>query len=338
MRVLTNELDKELTKLLKNQQISKVDIATAWATEGNALDALEQHKKRRKGKLTVRSMAGFTGNHTTPGALKRLAKLGEVRLVDGDTGMFHVKLFLFAGPRGSFAWVGSANFTKRGFESNEELFFEIKVTGKLQEWFDLRWKEIGAQPDKLAAYCKGWQKPDPMRLEVPEADAVRNIVDDGAKEQEQPSDGKLIVFVQEGKRPPPDVEGGNGKRFPPHGKVEIGNSAYGYTSAQECLKVVLEALQQRDSSFLRRCSTDDRFHKRGKSRYIARTKPGLGSEAFRKWAWRMRNGWWLSNKTQTREKWKLIEAAADVAKLRLEVRGGMWKAERSAKDDDEVGF
>lgn len=54
MRVLTNRLDKELAKLLKNRRVSKVDIATAWATESGALDALEEHKKRPESKLVVR--------------------------------------------------------------------------------------------------------------------------------------------------------------------------------------------------------------------------------------------------------------------------------------------
>lgn len=349
MRVLTGGFERELTELLRHRRVSQVDIASAWVTEGGALDALERHKQRRNGKLTVRTMAGFSGNHTAPDALRRLAELGKVRLVDDDSRMFHVKLVLFRSSSGSLAWVGSANFTKRGFGSNEELIYETRVTGELQEWFDRRWGKIGAQPDQPARYCNEWKRPSSPMRGVDDKD-----MDTGAKEVTPPqsdrddvNDGsKAMVFVQEGPRPPPYVKGGNGRRFPPRGKVEIDGNAYDYASAQKCLQIVLEALQQRHSNFLRHCSSDQRFRKRGVSRYVARTRQGLGSKAFREWASPLHrspasqspNGWWLSNKTQTREKWKLVEAAADVAKLEIEVRGKRWKAEEIAAEDDTVGF
>lgn len=330
MRVLTKGLDKELTELLRTGQVSKVDIATAWATEGGALDALEEHKKRCKGRLTVRTMAGFAGNHTTPGALKRLAKLGKVRLVHGDNGIFHVKLFLFAGSRGSYAWVGSANFTGPGFESNEELLYQTKETEKLQEWFDRRWAEIGAQPDQPSSYCENWEPPGvPMRGVSPKEPRQ-------PPEQEVNDAPNVIVFVQEGTRPPADIEG-NTHRAPAEGVVGIGGERLRYESAQECLKVVLEALQQRDRRFLRKCEKDSRFHKRGgNNHYIARNKAGLGSEHFQKYPLTMDNGWFLSTQTQNQEKWKLILAAADVAGLEVRVDGKMWQAERRSKR--EVGF
>ena len=332
MRVLTSGLDKELTALLKKQQVSKVDIATAWATEGSALDALEEHKKQCKGKLTVRTMAGYSGNHTTPSALKRLAKLGKVRLVDGDNGMFHVKLFLFHSSSGSLAWVGSANFTGSGFGSNEELLYETTVTGKLQEWFDRRWRKIGAQSDQPRSYCDEWVPPDVPMQGVNDERKVK-----GRPPRRDTHDvPKMIVFVQDGVRPPPHVKRGNGKRFPPHGEVEISGDRIRYESAQECLKIVLEELQQRDRRFLERCEKDQRFHRRGgNSHYIARSESDLGNERFRKHAWEIRGGWWLSNQTHTPEKWKLILAAADVAGLKVEVDGKRWQPEEGKH---EVGF
>lgn len=345
MRVLTKGLDKELTKLLKDQKVSKVDIATAWATEGCGLDALEEHKGRREqrnSKMIVRSIVGFSGNHTTPSALKRLAELGEVRLLGGHNRMFHVKLFLFRSSSGSVAWVGSANFTGRGFGSNEELLYETKVTAKLQEWFDERWEEIGAQPGQLDEYCKGWKKPPPMRG-----------VDDDGEDRGQPAassrdvnfdKAEAIVFVQEGTRPPPAISGGNGKRHPPRGKVEIGEHSYDYASAQNCLKVVLEALQRRDPSFLQRCSANPKF--RGtKLHYIARGE-AFGSPAADEWPNEICDGWSFTTNTQTRQKWNMICAAAKIAGLEVKVRrvsktgrrvnGKKWKAEAKAKE--KVGF
>ena len=342
MRVLTKGLDKELMELLTNRRVSKVDIATAWATEGDALNALEDHKKRRIRQLTVRTMAGYSGNHTTPGALKRLAKLGNVRLVDGQDGMFHVKLFLFHGPGGSVAWVGSANFTGPGFGGNEELLYETKVTAKLQEWFDRRWKEIGAQSDQPAAYCKRWKKPEHPLL---------GVDPDPKKQGRQPDrhatdEPKIIVFVQKGKRPPPAIEGGNGKRVPAGGEVRIDGKRFPYEAAQECLKIVLEALQQEDQRFLAKCEKDRRFHRGKNSHYIAQREAGLGNKRFREYSQPIgESGWFFSTHTQTQEKWKLIEAAADVAGLKVEVKrllrgklvnGKMWQAETRARR--EVGF
>ena len=333
MRVLTNGLDKELTKLLKKLHISKVDIATAWATEGGALNALEDHKKRCKGKLTVRTMAGYSGNHTTPGALRRLAKLGKVRLVDGQNGMFHVKLFLLHGSGGSMAWVGSANFTGRGFGSNEELLYETPATTKLQEWFDQRWADIGPQPYEPDKYCKEWKKPEHPLLGVDPEPTKQGRPDPPIPDAN--NGPNKIVFVQEGMRPPPETKGGNGNRLRPHGEVQIGLETHSYKSAQECLKVVLEALHQRDRRFFGKCWRDPRFHKRGgNSHYIARNQSDLGSKHFRKDATKLRDNWWLSNQTQTGQKWRLIEAAAAVADLKV-VPGQMWQAEKNGK---EVGF
>lgn len=192
-------------------------------------------RTRRQRQLAVRTLAGFAGNHTAPDALKRLAKLGKVRLVDGHA-LFHVKLILFRGSRKSLAWVGSANFTGPGFERNEELIYETEETDDLQDWFDSRWKETGPQPDQPAAYCTKWKTPAFPREEV-----------DGRRQQKaqrgrkksaatQVDDGRnAIVFKQKGVRPPPK-DGKANKKAPPRGVVAIGEKQYEYSSAQVCCR------------------------------------------------------------------------------------------------------
>ena len=233
--------------------------------------------------------------------------------------MFHVKLFLFRGELTPLAWVGSANFTGPGFGSNEELLYETKAAGALQKWFDRRWKEIGAQPDQLARYCEAWQPPD----------VTMPGVDGDAKDKP-----RVITFVQEGTRPRPYVKG-NTRRQPARGVVRIGRMTFPYDSAQECLPKVLQALQQRDRRFLKRCSDDPRFHGR-KRHYIARSESGLGTRPSREYAWEICDGWWLTNQTENQLKWRLICAAADVAGLKVEVNGKMWYAEKTARVP--VGF
>ena len=337
MRVLTDNLDEALAGLLEDRPISRVDIATAWATEGSALGVLEALKRRRKGKLTVRTLAGFSGNHTTPDALKRLKKLGDVRLADNSAGLFHVKLYLFRSSRRSLAWIGSANLTGPGFDSNEELIYETEETRDLEAWFDRRWKRAGPQPDQPKRYCKEWEKPDvPMRgvaiqPKEPKTPTTPSRRARGVKP-------RVMAFVQKGERPPPKTGSANSApRYPASGSVRIGNTFKEYESAQERLKIVLEELQQRDPTFLERCWYGERFRKEGKSRYIARKRSGLGSKSFRSSATKLNSGWYLAGgKVQIQEKWQLILAAAEIAGFRVKVVGKKWQAETNA--NIKVGF
>ena len=158
MRLLTAGIDSEFARVLKDTRVQRVDIATAWATEGPGLDALERAVKQRK--VRVRTLVGIAGGHTTPDALKRLCKLGKVRLVEGH-GLFHVKLYLFHKASTSSAWVGSANFTGPGFEKNEEVLLETTNAAEAVDWFKNRWKEIDADWSRrrLEEYCKTWKPP-----------------------------------------------------------------------------------------------------------------------------------------------------------------------------------
>lgn len=159
MRLLTAELASKFARVLKDKRVRRVDIATAWATEGPALDSLEEATKQRN--VRVRALVGVAGGHTSPDALKRLCKLGEVRLADGGSGLFHVKLYLFRGRRTSIAWVGSANFTNPGFEKNEEVLLETTDTADVAEWFENRWEGIDGKQSRrrLQEYCKTWERP-----------------------------------------------------------------------------------------------------------------------------------------------------------------------------------
>ena len=328
MRLLASDLDSEFERLLRARAVQRVDIATAWATDGPALDALERAAKRRK--IGVRALVGVEGGHTTPTALKRLSELGSVRLVDGGNRLFHVKLYLFHTRNTSFLWIGSANFTGRGFESNEEVLFETKDAEEAVDWFKSRWQEIDAAASRkrLRQYCENWEPPARPQRGVDDED------DDEAVPSDNNADDR-IVFVQEGKRPPPPVEGGNNKRRPACGSVEIAGKSIRYPSAQKAVILVFEELQRRDKDFLPKCGEDVRFGG-GKNRFVASSKKGLGTEAYQKDAVQLENRWWMSTQTQTREKWKFIELGAEIAGLRVTVKGKRWQAEANAKV--KVGF
>lgn len=322
MRLLTAEIDSEFAHVLEGKRVQRVDVATAWATDGPGLDALEKAAKQRK--IRIRALVGIAGGHTTPSALKRLCKLGEVRLIDGN-GLFHVKLYLFHRANTSSAWIGSANFTGPGFKKNEEILLETTNTAEVVDWFKGRWKKVDAEWSRrrLKEYCKTWKRPaTPSPDDVSEPTRRDDAVDD------------RIIFVQEGERPPPRVERAT-KRRPARGTVVVAGRSFPYKSAQQAQRLVLDELQSRDSSFLDRCDKDRRFHGK-KRRFIARNKKDLGTHS-QKNAQEIGDGWgWMSAQTQTQQKWELIRWAAEVAKLRVEVKGEGWVAE--AKSRVEVGF
>ena len=338
MPLLTAKLDLAFARILSDKRVRRVDIATAWATEGPALDSLEEAGKQRN--VKVRALVGVAGGHTSPTALKRLCKLGQVRLVDGGNGLFHVKLYLFRRRSTSVAWIGSANFTHPGFEKNEEILLETTATADLADWFESRWEGVDATQSRkrLQEYYKTWKPPATPSPD--DMDDVGNRSTSAARrinrQESSPDDlgDDRIVFVQEGKRPPPPVKKTN-RGSPSRGTVRIAGTSYSYDSAQEAQKLVFDELQRRDGRFLSRCDKDPRFHGR-KNHFIARSIAGLGSEDFQQYPLRIGSGWWMSTQTQTRQKWKLMLAAAEIAGMRVDVDGEYWQAE--AQSNVKVGF
>ena len=322
MRLLTAGIDSEFARVLKDKRVQRVDIATAWATKGPGLDALERAVKQRE--VRVRALVGIAGGHTTPDALKRLCKLGKVRLVEGN-GLFHVKLYLFHRVSTSSAWIGSANFTGPGFEKNEEVLIQTTNATEAVDWFKSRWKKVDADRSRrrLKEYCKTWKPPS-----TPPPDDVDELA------YRSDDDDDKIVFVQEGERPTPLVEG-DVRGTPPHGSVRVANNSFRYESAQQAAKMVFDELQRRDENFLRKCWNDVRFHGR-KNHFISNNKEGLGTAAFRQHPMEIGDGWWMSTQIQTQKKWELVKWAAEIAGLHIEVRGEYWEAE--SKSRVEVGF
>ena len=158
MFLTTNKLLERFQDNLKHTD--QIDIAVAWATSGTALELLERWEKDHP-KL-IRAIVGTFGNATEPDALERLAKIGELRLVEGDSTLFHPKIYIFRG-KSLIAWVGSANLTEGGFQNNEETVLETKKGQDVVHWFDERWKECNElQPDDINNYHLRWkQKPPP---------------------------------------------------------------------------------------------------------------------------------------------------------------------------------
>ena len=152
---------------------TRIRIATAWATPGSALDGLEAavQKKEKKGKkgLKVRAIVGTYGNVTKPSALECLKKLGKLRLAK-DASLFHPKVYIFESENGArCAWVGSANFTGRGFGGgNVEIMYETDEVEPFLKWFKQQWRQSERATKEAIDDYRKRRKKDPPSRTLPE--------------------------------------------------------------------------------------------------------------------------------------------------------------------------
>ncbi len=146
---------------------SGIRIATAWVTLGRGLDIL-QEAKMRNNELKIQVLAGTHGNATEPDALERLRELGKLRLVD-DGGLFHPKVYIFrSGNASNVVWIGSANFTRSGFEGgNVEVIYETRRYEAYEaalEWFKKRWDQLeDASGDTIDDYRRDRENNQPSK-------------------------------------------------------------------------------------------------------------------------------------------------------------------------------
>lgn len=141
MFLTTHGLPREFEKKLASAK--SVDIASAWATFGPALDLLCAARKERR--VKIRAMIGTFGNATDPDALLKLREIGELCVVAGGKALFHPKVYIFRNDRESSVWIGSANCTRAGFGRNEEVVYETDNYREAAAWFEKRWKELGGR-------------------------------------------------------------------------------------------------------------------------------------------------------------------------------------------------
>ena len=123
-----------------------VDIAVAWVGPGLAVEALIERAERTEVRLAV----GLSGNATEPATLRRLMEQENVQLRVAPAprgGIFHPKFYRFRSPRSAICWIGSVNFTRRGFGANAELVKEFRDRENAGgTWFDALWQGLDADP------------------------------------------------------------------------------------------------------------------------------------------------------------------------------------------------
>ena len=173
-KVLCGDLNGRFAALLS--KACSVDIATAWATTGEHLRALDAAANRG---VKIRVIVGIWGNATHPDALNELSRITEdnLRIVREGDRLFHPKLYLFRRHGNSIvkrrAWIGSANFTKAGFggrsSSNEEIVLEVgpgERADALADWFQERWDRCRMDfpvSEEIRRYTEDWKRSPPHR-------------------------------------------------------------------------------------------------------------------------------------------------------------------------------
>ena len=177
-RLITRE--NILDRFSRNLEWStEIDIATAWTTPNQSLCALQRRTPRPR----VRTIVGALDGTSDPDALRNLYCIGQLRIPE-ESRLFHPKIYIFRGVHRSTAWIGSANFTARGFEDNEEILFETPDTESVERWFRMLWanKCIPLNESAINRYAK-WrttlcpQSPreiwPPVTMDVAKVDRMR---------------------------------------------------------------------------------------------------------------------------------------------------------------------
>ena len=67
--------------------------------------------------------------------------------------MFHPKFYRFRAPQSTVCWIGSANFTRKGFGGNTELMHEFLDSDNVAEdWFERLWRNLDDDPEPTIAH------------------------------------------------------------------------------------------------------------------------------------------------------------------------------------------
>ena len=173
MIITTRKLVPRFIEQLDNSY--RVDIASAWATEGPALRALSDRVGVNRNGFAVRAIIGIKHNITTPAALDLLNGIGALRIIN-TTSLFHVKTYIFHQRNGNIiSWVGSPNFTSKGFSINEEIIFETSDSKSIVDWFDKRWSQCKPLDTKDIDEYRENYKP-PVKGTLDERSTVNKIV------------------------------------------------------------------------------------------------------------------------------------------------------------------
>ena len=158
-------------------EAQQVDIAVAWATPCDAVEALAD--SAGKG-TSIRIAVGISDNITNPTTLRRLKGFAKLRIASSTMPhrIFHPKYYCFRGPDRTVCWIGSANLTRLGFGENDELVHEFEDSTKEGRcWFKTLWGRLKLDPGPtIDEYEDGWQPPQRGSRPLPQGDVPDRVL------------------------------------------------------------------------------------------------------------------------------------------------------------------
>ena len=286
------------------KEADSVWLASAWITRSKALDRLATRRQR------VRVVAGIHGNATDPDAIQSLIGSGcGVRVVEGGA-LFHPKLYLFRRRRGTtVGWIGSANFTAAGLAGNREVILELddeRAISEMESWFDTQWCALKGQD--VEAVLHNYRR-------ARDRDGVAPDLVDLVEGQETPlAAGEIRIH------PKPKT----GKGFP--GEFEYGDGEIdAYDSFADGLRRLLVRLAEGRDEFFDNCAGKTAYKKGSKpskpriiqcseearARALLAVRPGISISRLAD-SQAKGQAWWLSEDSNTPEKWAMAKAAVEV--------------------------
>ena len=309
------------------------DLATAWATHGDPLAEVENAAERG---VKVRALVGlYGGNVTTKEALSVLKEKCQLRVVPPKV-MFHPKVYIFTYRNGrKAAWVGSANFTGKGFGHNKEVILEVssrRLVSNVQEWFEEQWASYEWAENVYSEYLANYI---PRKDEFDQRhDSRRNRQNPPRPPIENMSSLTKIVF-----RPARSKTGSN-----LHGEIDYfvkgarTPSQARYTSAAKGLHNVLSVLASTadlGGRFLNDCSHNvPSFQREERAngtvwKRLENIENVVWDRSRQIPAQNIFGEWWLSQDTTTDTKWGMVRGAVEAANrligepgIKLEVASG----------------
>lgn len=174
--LLTDNRKERFSNLLKKSR--QLDIASAFVTNSKNNNELWQEilQRAKEDKIKVRLVAGTDNAFTSPEILETdlpgVEVLGYITNRKEGDGIFHPKLYIFYTNSGKKeVFLGSANFTKGGFDENEEILLHLtdaKVVDQCQKYFNEVWssdKVMKFGPEQLEMYKEQHSKLKQRRVQ-----------------------------------------------------------------------------------------------------------------------------------------------------------------------------
>lgn len=311
-KLITEGFVDRFQKLVK--KADTLQVVSAWLTQNDGLSAV---LARKTSSFKIQAIIGTHGDATDPRSLEKVVEVfGTKSLrIAANNPLFHPKLYLFHG-RGhkSSAWIGSANFTNGGMNSNKELILEVDdsaVVSVMVAYFEDSWKKLSKQDvnEEIRLYKKMWEHSRDRRR------AFEKLTNGETRKE-------TVVTVEAGEGIEVFQSQQEGRtKFV--GKIRYGDTVVPWSGYPELCARVIEILSNGRDSFFQVLADHQAFEMAGKPLISSSLNQSKAREklyeksnhhSVRKIVAKEngRGSWWLGTSIGRERLWQLVEVAVDV--------------------------